>query len=353
MKSNPAFFTSISTFLNRPLLFFLLLLLTGEWAWSNPLMTAANNALSQSKFKKAEFLFKQAQKQGASSIIVNYNLAYIYYRQEKIYDAISLYEKVIKDAPLSASAYQNLARLYYYYKDFEKSIAVLESFLKIVTNDYDTHLLLGDLYREMEIYDEAEKQYSLALELDSEYEESYLALADLYLVLKDSPRALNYIQESISITPASESLIEKEVSIYQSMGQYLQAATAQEQIIKMATNVSSDEIYIMAYELANIYLDGEFYLLAAGELEKIIETYPQKEEPIKLLGYIYSTTDREELAFDLYQKIYPNNQKLGYLGMRQVFTKAFNQENEDLIKKIIEFYEKHNIKDQIYRLAKG
>lgn len=322
-------------------------------AWSNSLMTAANNALTQGKFKKAEFLFKQAEKQGLSPIIINYNLAYVYFRQEKIHDTVSLYQKVIADAPLSASAYQNLARVYYYYEEMEKSIVVLENFLKLVTNDYDTHLLLGDLYREMEAYDEAERQYATALDLNREYEEAYLALADLYLSLEDSPRALDYIQEALSIVLPSLTLLDKESSVYQSLGQYLQAATVQEQIIKISTNVSAEEKYLMRYELANIYLDGDFYLLAAKELQEIIDTFPGKEEPIKLLGYIYNSTDRMQLAFNLYQKIYPINKKLGYLGMRQVFAKAFNEEDEYLIKIIVKFYDKYNIKDQIYRLLKS
>ena len=333
---------------------FIFFILSGiNQLWSNPLMTAAGKALNQGKLNQAEFLFKQAQKQGASPIIVNYNLAYIYFKREDIYKAELFYNKVIESAPLSADAHQNLARVYYYYQDLEKAIDTLDKFLEKVTNDYDTHLLLGDLYREIAAYDQAEKQYTTAIILYPNYEESYLAMIDLYLLLNDSERALEYIAQANEVITESILLLEKEIAIYQNLAKYLEAAVLHEQLIKLSTNVTQEEIYLLKYELANIYLDGEYYLLAAKELREMIKDYPKEEDVVKLLGYIYNITDRQKLAFELYEKIYLSNKKIAYLGMRNVLAKAINKDDEELVKLIIQFYDKYNIRDQMYQLAKN
>ncbi len=332
--------------------FILFFFIWTEVLWSNPLLTAAGNALSKGKLKQAEFLFKQAEKQGVSSIIVNYNLAYIYFKQENVYKAEIFYNKVIEAAPLSADAHQNLARVYYYYQDIQKAIVVLEDFLSKVTNDYDTHLLLGDLCREIEAYDQAEKQYFIAVRLNPISEEAYLAMVDLYLLLNDDERALGYIEEAKEMIYGNIPLLEKESVIYQRLGKYLEASITYEQMIKLSTNITKEDRYLMKYELANIYLDGEFYFLAARELKIMIEDHPEKKEAIKLLGYIYNITDRQEKAFDLYKEVYPFNKKIAYLGMKNIFAKAVNEDNSELIKSIMVFYDKHNIKDQVYQLAK-
>ena len=61
--------------------------------------------------------------------------------------------------------------------------------------------------------------------------------------------------------------------------------------------------------------------------------------------------DRGHDAFDFFSEFYPNNKTQSYLAIKQILTRAYNSNDKELIKKIIAFYKKHRIRDDLYQLA--
>ena len=338
----------------RAVIFFLLFLIYPGSGLPNSLMKAADEAIKEKNFKKAEFFFQQARKQNVNPFIIDYNLAYIYYRQGKMGDAILKYQNVVQGAPYSVDAYHNLARIYFEMEEYTEAVAILEQCIERVTNNAESHLLLGDICLQLEAYGDADRHYHRSITLEPQKQEGYLALAELYFSLHDEERALDIVQEASFLIPGErEALLEKETEIYRYLGDYLNAVVVWQKRIQIATNASPKELYELDYALAEMYIDGQYPLLAIDVLEKMVDMYPEESDSSKLLGYIYRTTGRYGRALDLYRRIVEKDAKAAYLEAKKLLVRAYNEGEEEWIQKIVSFYDAYGFRDEIYLLTRA
>ncbi|MBL8994742.1 MAG: tetratricopeptide repeat protein, partial [Spirochaetia bacterium] len=164
---------------------------------ADPLLDAANQALDAGNYRKAEFLYQQALKAGANEAIIDYNLAIVNYRMDKISEAIRYFKKVTELAPLFKDSYLNLGRIYFSLEAYVDSLKAFLDFLDRDPADEETLLLAGDVFKKLSLFREAEEYYTKALDLRATNADPHLAMASLYLDLGDQEKALALLDRAV------------------------------------------------------------------------------------------------------------------------------------------------------------
>ena len=324
--------------------------------FANSLMEVGSKAMAEGNFKKAEFLFKQAKEQGANPVFVDYNLAYLYYCKNEISLSIKYYKNVIKAAPLFKDAYHNLSRVYFSLNEIPKSIEAMEQLISVNSNNLDSYLLLGDLYIENDMYLAAEKQYLKAIAMNPSDEESYIAYSDLYGKLNNTEMQLDILQNALLEITNARLIYEREAYIYLKRKEYLQAASVFDRMIENSGDIEENEEKRLTMQLVNAYVDGKYNLLALEVLQKLHTKYPLYKECNELIAYVLFSDENFGKAFEFYQNLYQIDDKkakiAGYLGLREVMTRAYNRNLNDLLQKMILFYKLNNLSDELYKKIK-
>lgn len=135
----------------------------------------------EDKFDEALKLLDEAQKLDPDNITYPYEIAYIYYRQEKYQTAIDLMEK-LKDKPDSFDRlYQLLGNSYDYLKQPDKAIATYKEGLKKFPASGNLYLESGIMAELQKDYDSAMGYYEKGIQVDPKFSSNYYRAAELYL----------------------------------------------------------------------------------------------------------------------------------------------------------------------------
>ena len=117
--------------------------------------------------------------------------------------------------------------------------------------------------------------------------------------------------------------------------------------------VTNDAIIFSYLELANIYTEGDYYYLAISTLEPLLKfNVWHKKELISHLSYLYKEKKQWDKLYELYVKIFNFDKEYAYQGIRDLLSKAYNNNKIELKNNILTFYEKKGLIDSLYQFVK-
>lgn len=320
---------------------------------ADPLLDAANRALDGGNYRKAEFLYQQALKAGANEAIIDYNLAIVNYRMEKISEAIRYFKKVTELAPQFKDSYLNLGRIYYSLEAYVDSLNTFLTFLDRDPADEETLLLAGDVFKKLSLFKEAEEYYTKALDLRATNADPHLAMASLYLDLGDQEKTLALLDRAVRKVSEPRVLRELQAQVMKDAGRFRDAAAVLETLLTTTKKLTEDQRYNYKYQMADCYQQGGFANLAVLTLRELIAEFPEKTQAVEYAGYLYINANRWDDAFDFYAGLFDKNRAQAYLGVKKVFSHAYNQNDKALLKKVLEFYRANKIRDELYLMVEG
>ncbi|MBN8217077.1 MAG: tetratricopeptide repeat protein [Spirochaetes bacterium] len=330
-----------------------LLLFSAPWAAANALLDAANRAYLDGNLKKAEFLYKQALNSGENQALIYYNLANVNYRMEKVGESIGYYRKVMALAPTFKDSYHNLGKIFFSFDNYVAALEVFRAYLAIDPLDEDTLLLVGDTCKKLGLYKQAEEQYRLIFATNTQSSDAWQALASLYLDLGDNARALQLVESGVRANPNNRLLRDLQAGILRDLGQFREAAAVYEILLTGNTNLSDEQKAQYTFLMADAYQQSGMGFLAIGTLRDLLRRWPDRQQAIDYLGGLYAQMNKWDDAFEFYAELFPKNRAQGYLGIKKVFTQAVNQQNKDLLKKLVEFYGRYKIRDELIQLMEA
>jgi tetratricopeptide (TPR) repeat protein len=329
------------------------LLFLSAWLPANALLDAANRAYLDGNLKKAEFLYKQALSSGENQALIYYNLANVNYRMENVSDAIAYYRRVIALAPSFKDSYHNLGKIFFGFENYVSALEIFRAYLVFDPLDEDTLLLVGDTCKKLGLLRQAEETYRQIFLTNSQSGDAWQALASLYLDLGDNARALALVESGVRGNPNNRLLRDLQAGILRDLGQFREAAAVYEILLTGNTNLSDDQKSQYTFLMADAYQQSGMGFLAMGTLRDLVRRWPDRQQAIDYLGGLYSQQNKWDDAFEFYAELFPKNRAQGYLGIKKVFTQAVNQQNKDLLKKLMDFYGKYKIRDELIQLMEA
>ncbi len=320
---------------------------------------SANDFLEQAfvfhkerKFDQAEKSYLQALESGANQTIVSYNLANLYYQKGEISRAIPLYQRVIDQAPKFKNAYLNLGKVFFINEEYVRALEVFLDFYKLVPGDWDNLILLGDTFKRMEINDKAFNFYEKARLLEPGREDTYIILTEFYLDLLDKENALYYLDLAKENKIISLKIEETKGDIFFEEEEYFRAINVYNDLLSNEKyNLNQEQEYSIRSKIVNCLLSANISQLAINNLKSLIIDYGKVNDLIKIEDLLQKQNKLKD-SFDFYSEVYQKNPELVYPFLKNLFILAYNQENTMLLDDIISFYEEHNLKDEVYNLAK-
>lgn len=151
----------------------------------------------------------------------------------------------LKSAPvplddLEIMIHINLANIYIFRNDLNLAEEELTKALAINPNVSDIHNNLGLVYLKQKLRDKAIKEFQFALELEPDSELAHLNLGISYWEDKKAGLAIKALREAIRINPDNYKPYIALVQIYDTLGNYAQAAYFKEIAIKLVQSDSQD-----------------------------------------------------------------------------------------------------------------
>ena len=333
-------------------LIILSLLTTWLFSSAETLMKGANKAVSRGQYSLALKMYKKALEIGANPAVTHYNMANIYFRMEKIPEAIENYKKTIDLAPLFKNAYLNMAKINYQYEEFYNAIQICKDYLEFNEFDVETMVLIAAIYRQTRNFIQAEKYLERARENDPYYEDIYFEYADLYYQLGDNDKALKWVKEGIRAVPDSLYLREQEARFYFEKKNYKNAVNIYLSILRQFTNINKEQAYIYMIDAADCFINDDLINSAMIQLQDAINFYPEGESAFYSLNVLFADTGRTLEAIDFYREIFPKNPKIARLMVKELFNLAYNQNNKTYILQFIKLYEELGLSDELYKYVK-
>ena len=221
---------------------------------------------SHGKFDKAVVQFKKVIELTPDNIYGLDNLGAMYMYLEKWSEAKSTFMNVLKIKP-DYTAYSNLGSIYFYNNADYKNAA--DMFRKALNLNGDNYMLWGNLasayFRIPEFKDTSYVYYKHAIELaekdlkiNKNNPATYSLLASYYSMLKDSAKSVQYLKQSLSLSPDDVNLLSKDIETYEELGMRDNSLILAEKILKKGYPVSKLK---NSPDLKNLIKDKRFKLL--------------------------------------------------------------------------------------------
>jgi Tfp pilus assembly protein PilF len=132
-------------------------------------------------------------------------LGYIYLKQERWDDAISMFKKALSNIfyPTPEMVYINMGWAYYKKKDYVEAIDRYKKAMELRADIPSPYFYLGLLYKEMNNYKKAIIQFRKALEIAPKFPDPHLQIGKIYMDLRDHDRAKEAFKTVVRLAPES------------------------------------------------------------------------------------------------------------------------------------------------------
>ncbi|UCE20739.1 MAG: protein kinase, partial [Candidatus Aminicenantes bacterium] len=115
--------------------------------------------------------------------------------------AIEMFEKALDLDPNHGISLNSLAYTYMYEEDFDKALEYFNKYAAVSPGDANPLDSMADLYYKMGRLEDSAAKYSEAVGMKPDFHLSLQKGAYVYLILENYPRALDFIQKFIDVTP--------------------------------------------------------------------------------------------------------------------------------------------------------
>lgn len=243
--------------------------------------------------------YKAAMAADPGSLFLRTELADLYWRINRVGDAISEAEAVLKINPDDADAHRLLGHIYLRNlgqgepdkaasESLAKAIQHFEALVKVEPSDTDSYVILGRLYKLNNQGDKAAEAFKMVLNSDPSSRDALVSLAQLYIDQADYDDAIALL----SAVPDDETDSSLLGLLGVAYGQAHQADKAIETFDKALADDSENLELRRSY--ASVLLDNNRADAARVQLQKILEADPQDGSTLLRLGQL----DRETGNFD-------------------------------------------------------
>jgi superkiller protein 3 len=153
---------------------------------------AGQNSIAEEYYKKALFINDEPAE-------IYINLADIYYKENRLWEAIELLQQGVGRLPDNAALRHYLGRIYIEDKRYEEAIDALDSVLELSPKNYDANWDLGMVYFELGDWNSAIANFEEVLEYVQDNELIFYQTALAYEANNETDKAISNYLKSISI----------------------------------------------------------------------------------------------------------------------------------------------------------
>ncbi len=350
---------------------------------SGELLERANNLSLAGQHVEAEALYRQLLTRGGNDAVIYFNLANLYFRQNRIGPAAQAYRKVTELAPRFKNAYLNLGKLYYLGEDYPRALQTFKKYLATDAVDYDTLILAGSTAQRLRAYTTALRYYERALAVDDTIGDAYVLSAELYRELGDLPRAVEFLEQAELLVLDTRELNRIRGEFLVEAGAHEAAASAFAAVLSANNNVlnaqkkvlttkaaaaagnetkqaeelvleplSNSAVYLVSLQLSEAFEAAGLTNMAIFELKQTARAFPQRMEAIGYLEFLLLDAKRDEEAFAFFKELFAGNAKIQQT-FKNILARAYNTGNTELMQAVLAFYEANELQDEYSVLVKN
>ena len=210
--------------------------------------------------------------------------------QEEDFEAAAIeYEKATFIDPEESDAFNNLAFAYYKLNRLDDCIAAYLKALELTPENAELLTNIGIFYSNKGEYGDAVHFLERGLNLGAENANLLTTLGDAYASMGENDAALGVYTRAIEQNPDDPELLARMGRAHWLANDYDQA----EEYYKLVLNLDPDDPETR-YELAATYIKMERMKDALPVLEKLVEMDPENKDGWYWLGYVYAHLDMAE-----------------------------------------------------------
>jgi len=183
------------------------------------------------QFEEAISDSKRALRIDTSNAAYYLTEADVFFAANETRNAKDVLELVVKKFPENTDGLLKLGELYYFVKQYENAFAKINQALKINENLAKGYYLKGSIYKEVGDTGKAISSLETAIEQDNKNYGAFLDLGLIYAA-KRSELALEYYNNALRLNPTSSEALYAKAKWFQDIGQYKEATSGYEQILK-------------------------------------------------------------------------------------------------------------------------
>ena len=268
--------------------------------------------------------YKAALDADPGSAELNDALANLYYRTDRISDALALVTSLIQKDPNDIAAHRLLGRIYLRQLSenqsgissnspagnaLDKAIGEFEKIVELQPNNVEDRMVLGQLYNVKHEPDKAEKQFEAARAIDPESEDVILNLARIYADSGNLKQAANVIES----VPESDRTPRMEFALgatYDQLKEPKQAINA----FQRASDMDPQDLRTLN-ALAQALMSNHQFDEALKEYQALAKADPQNADALVHIAEIQRRQGKYQDALTTIRKartIDPNSLEAGY-----------------------------------------
>lgn len=263
----------------------------------------AKCAISEKNPELAELYLKNAEQLDPDNFWYRHTLAGIYAMTSRPELTIDVYEKLLEDFPKKSELYFDLVDMYSSQGQNEKALEMLKEIETVFGMTESIAMFRYNLLRRMERHEEA---FESLREYNKEYSSPYVltTLADYEMAVYNDSTALAYYDEALDVAPDYTPALLGKAETYRLTRRYAEYFPVLEDFVSSADIPAAGKSdYLMAIIQRT---DPKFVRSFVPQLDsvvnKTVEVHPQDSSVLQMAGIYYYSTERNELAKNMFRK---------------------------------------------------
>lgn len=239
---------------------------------------------------------ERALKLDSSKVVYYHTMSDIYFFGNRTGESKKTLEKLVALDPNDVDALLKLAELHAYVDKNQESIDYINKALKIDQHNAKGYFLKGMNFKRLGDTAKAISSMQTAVEQDQQYYAAYVQLGLLCAAQKNA-LALDYYNNALRISPQSSEVLYNKAKFMQDMGDYKNAVSVYEQLLKIEPSNK-----FAVYNLGAIVLvEKKDFKTALGYFDKAIQIDPKYAEAYFARGACYQELGDKKKALEDYK----------------------------------------------------
>lgn len=260
-------------------------------------------ALVDGDIDEARKAFQAALRTSPDNTGALLGMAEIQLRGHQTAAAEGLINRALKSAPDSPDVYTAIGRLRTKEKRFEDALAAYQRAISLDSRAFLAHMDMGDLLLgALDRPEDAISAYERAIDIEPDYAVSRFALGMAFLEAGSPDRAISAIQDASTLAPADPSLPHAIARIHASRKDFKRAVDYLNQSLAL-----SPDFLPALIDRADIQAETGLESEAALDYERVLEQRPEDGVTHLKLGMIYQRLDRTDDAVSAYKRALTKN----------------------------------------------
>ncbi|MBF0101037.1 MAG: tetratricopeptide repeat protein [Desulfobacterales bacterium] len=210
----------------------------------------------------------------------------------------ALYEKVIQLDPQKENVYLLLGEIYIRADELDKAMVIYKKLVKYFPESYAGYYYLGKIYAQQNQFQEAEKAFLKTLELEENLEAPHFDLIEIYKAQNLTPKVIQEYQTIINLN-SNNYVAKAELACWYSFLNETQKAS--EIFDKLGKEINENPS--MINKMIQYYLSQKRFDEAMNVFENMLEVNPSNSEIHFAIALTFDGMDQKEKAIDHLSKV--------------------------------------------------